>query len=123
MAGVVVPSVAVSLATQIKNSSSNSAAIPHTPTTAGSTSNAQLPNITTQNYSSKYFNSASTLPETTGNYVTDIAYLNMGIMSDYNSSDQARKDVFQNDIEDTFLFTGGEDVVSDFSILGTAKNF
>ncbi|MCF0217497.1 MAG: SGNH/GDSL hydrolase family protein [Malacoplasma sp.] len=127
----VIPPVAASLSTtQIKNNSDDGsdntysdAVQPHTPITGGSTNNAQLPNITTQNYSSKYFNSTSALPETTGNYVTDIAYLNMGIMSDYNSSDQARRDVFQNDIENTFLFTGGADVVSDFSILGTAKNF
>ncbi|MCF0217590.1 MAG: SGNH/GDSL hydrolase family protein [Malacoplasma sp.] len=138
IAAIAIPSVAVSVVTNQNNSKNSTTTTTQTPASqptnpvdegnSGSTAgNSQLsdiyPAITMQNHSSQFFNTDSSLPATTGNDVSDIAYLNFANQSDYSSSDQTVQKKVQSQLEDTFLFTGGEDVVSDFSILNTNNNF
>lgn len=122
---IAVPSITISQVFSENKNSTSALKPPESIPSNTSWSNITLPEQTYVNEQSYKTNIDSTypLPKTTGNLVTDIAYKKLGSEDDYLSNDPVRQEIFLNCIQDTFLFTGGSDVYSDWDTLGSAKNF
>lgn len=128
---IIVPAAVIATQTQVSSNNNNSK--PSTPSTQipstvpedDNWSDVTLPTQTYENEQSYQQNQDATyqIPQSTGSMVTDLAYTTYGTQDQYLSSDEADQENFLDHIQDTFLFTGGSDVYSDFNKLGTAKNF
>lgn len=129
---IIVPAAVIATQTQVNSNPSNNSSKPSTPSTIPTDvptddnwSDVTLPTQTYENNQSYQQNQDTTypIPQSTGSMVTDLAYTTYGTQDQYLSSDEADQENFLDHIQDTFLFTGGSDVYSDFNKLGTAKNF